>query len=176
MEAARATVSIYHSCFTLFFFFFFFTVHCRSELWKMLQLDFTQPSRRKPSFCAFGSQVHCCQSHRPLSIIAKWLVFWNNNESQPVCSSPSRIHVIIFQYFTKSAGAYVNFDLAFPSDAIPADFFPSDEEVYGYKVSYCASVSVRNRALILVFLPCSGLWCLEYNLPERSLPIWLGRL
>lgn len=42
--------------------------------------------------------------------------------------------------FTKSAGAYLNFDLAFPSSAIPADFFPSDENLYGYKVSYCTIV------------------------------------
>lgn len=40
-----------------------------------------------------------------------------------------------FLNFTKSAGAYLNFDLAFPSAAIPADFFPSDEAVYGYTVS-----------------------------------------
>jgi len=40
-----------------------------------------------------------------------------------------------FPNFIKSAGAYLNFDLAFPSGAIPADFFPSDEGVYGYKVS-----------------------------------------
>ncbi|KAF8813826.1 hypothetical protein BYT27DRAFT_7084115 [Phlegmacium glaucopus] len=31
-----------------------------------------------------------------------------------------------------SAGAYLNFDLAFPSQAIPDDFFPSDAAVYGY--------------------------------------------
>ncbi|EKM80667.1 hypothetical protein AGABI1DRAFT_126718 [Agaricus bisporus var. burnettii JB137-S8] len=29
--------------------------------------------------------------------------------------------------------AYLNFDLAYPSDAIPDDFFPSDESLYGYK-------------------------------------------
>jgi hypothetical protein len=34
---------------------------------------------------------------------------------------------------TNPAGAYLNFDLAFPSSAIPADFFPSDVAVYGYK-------------------------------------------
>ncbi|KXN91017.1 hypothetical protein AN958_03084 [Leucoagaricus sp. SymC.cos] len=32
-----------------------------------------------------------------------------------------------------AAGAFLNFDLAFPSDAIPSDFFPSDEATYGYK-------------------------------------------
>lgn len=74
-----------------------FSIHHRSELWKMLQLDFSQPRRRKPSFCAFGSQAHCCENHRSLSINTKWLVFWHNNESQPVCLSPSRIPVIISQ-------------------------------------------------------------------------------
>ncbi|PPQ68422.1 hypothetical protein CVT24_004843 [Panaeolus cyanescens] len=34
---------------------------------------------------------------------------------------------------TNSAGAYLNFDLAYPSLAIPDDFFPSDEALYGYK-------------------------------------------
>ncbi|KAF8160778.1 RlpA-like double-psi beta-barrel-protein domain-containing protein-containing protein [Crassisporium funariophilum] len=32
-----------------------------------------------------------------------------------------------------SAGAYLNFDLAYPSKAIPDDFFPSDQALYGYK-------------------------------------------
>lgn len=30
------------------------------------------------------------------------------------------------------AGQYLNFDLAYPSQAIPADFFPSDQKLYGY--------------------------------------------
>ncbi|CAA7261716.1 unnamed protein product [Cyclocybe aegerita] len=47
---------------------------------------------------------------------------------------------------TNSAGAHLNFDLAYPSKAIPDDFFPSNETLYGYKdfgvwnISY-ASVS-----------------------------------
>lgn len=32
-----------------------------------------------------------------------------------------------------AAGTLLNFDLAYPSDAIPDDFFPSDEALYGYK-------------------------------------------
>ncbi|KJA20694.1 hypothetical protein HYPSUDRAFT_42752 [Hypholoma sublateritium FD-334 SS-4] len=31
-----------------------------------------------------------------------------------------------------SAGAFLNFDLAYPSSSIPNDFFPSDEALYGY--------------------------------------------
>ncbi|TFK23961.1 hypothetical protein FA15DRAFT_705036 [Coprinopsis marcescibilis] len=34
---------------------------------------------------------------------------------------------------TNSAGAQLNFDLAYPSIAIPDDFFPSNEALYGYK-------------------------------------------
>ncbi|KAJ2917786.1 hypothetical protein MD484_g2629, partial [Candolleomyces efflorescens] len=34
---------------------------------------------------------------------------------------------------TNQAGAQLNFDLAYPSDAIPSDFFPHDEKLYGYK-------------------------------------------
>ncbi|KAI0743464.1 RlpA-like double-psi beta-barrel-protein domain-containing protein-containing protein [Daedaleopsis nitida] len=30
------------------------------------------------------------------------------------------------------SGQYINFDLAYPSPAIPDDFFPSDEALYGY--------------------------------------------
>jgi len=108
----------------------------RSKLWKMLQLDFGQPSCCKPSFCAFRSQVHCCQSHRSLSIVTRWLVFCNNNKGQPVCLFHYEFLSWFSQSFSKSAGAYLNFDLAFPSSAIPADFFPSDAAVYGYKVRH----------------------------------------
>jgi hypothetical protein len=34
---------------------------------------------------------------------------------------------------TNKAGYDMNFDLAYPSDAVPEDFFPSDESLYGYK-------------------------------------------
>jgi len=34
---------------------------------------------------------------------------------------------------TNSAGAQLNFDLAYPHKAIPTDFFPHDEKLYGYK-------------------------------------------
>lgn len=34
---------------------------------------------------------------------------------------------------TNSAGSQLNFDLAYPSKAIPEDFFPSDVALYGYK-------------------------------------------
>ncbi|KII92808.1 hypothetical protein PLICRDRAFT_37602 [Plicaturopsis crispa FD-325 SS-3] len=33
---------------------------------------------------------------------------------------------------TNPGGAYINFDLAFPSPAIPDDFFPSNATLYGY--------------------------------------------
>jgi len=33
---------------------------------------------------------------------------------------------------TNAAGAYLNFDLAYPSQAVPTDFFPSNESLYGY--------------------------------------------
>ncbi|KIJ49451.1 hypothetical protein M422DRAFT_161199 [Sphaerobolus stellatus SS14] len=42
------------------------------------------------------------------------------------------------------AGHYLNFDLAFPSPAIPSNFFPSDQKLYGYtdfgvwNISYAA--------------------------------------
>jgi len=42
--------------------------------------------------------------------------------------------VIVFMGGDHRSGQYLNFDLAYPSSAIPDDFFPSDEELYGYKV------------------------------------------
>lgn len=50
-----------------------------------------------------------------------------------------------------SAGAFLNFDLAFPSQGIPNDFFPSNESLYGYtdfgvwNISY-ATVDCKNWA------------------------------
>lgn len=35
------------------------------------------------------------------------------------------------------SGKYLNFDLAYPSSAIPDNFFPSDEKLYGYKAGFC---------------------------------------
>jgi len=34
---------------------------------------------------------------------------------------------------TNPSGQYLNFDLAYPSSAIPNNFFPSNEKLYGYK-------------------------------------------
>lgn len=41
------------------------------------------------------------------------------------------------QTFLLSAGYNLNFDLAYPSEAIPNNFFPSDVATYGYTVSPC---------------------------------------
>jgi hypothetical protein len=50
-----------------------------------------------------------------------------------------------------SAGAWLNFDLAYPSRAIPKDFFPSDEKLYGKPRSRCV------LRYPLVKLTCAGL-------------------
>lgn len=67
------------------------------------------------------------------------------------------------------AGAFLNFDLAYPSQAIPDDFFPSDEALYGYTVS-------RNHLWMHCLLTCfpKGFWCVEHHLRERSLPAQLA--
>ena len=36
--------------------------------------------------------------------------------------------------YDRRGGQYLNFDLAYPSSAIPDNFFPSNEKLYGYKV------------------------------------------
>ena len=55
------------------------------------------------------------------------------------------------------SGQYLNFDLAYPSSAIPDDFFPSDEELYGYKArsfphfvsrNFLIRLSPRSRILV----------------------------
>nr|VWO99408.1 Histone acetyltransferase [Ganoderma boninense] len=45
------------------------------------------------------------------------------------------------------SGKYINFDLAWPSVAIPNDFFPSDEALYGYTVGMI-QMSLENLELI----------------------------
>lgn len=42
----------------------------------------------------------------------------------------------LMRFVTFRAGAFLNFDLAYPSSSIPDDFFPSDEALYGYTVGY----------------------------------------
>lgn len=58
-----------------------------------------------------------------------------------------------------SAGAYLNFDLAYPSDAIPDDFFPSDEATYGYKVCSALVYSTLTQS----FLQDFGIWNVTYE-------------
>lgn len=41
-----------------------------------------------------------------------------------------RVEKTLTRFVTRS-GQYINFDLAYPSAAIPDDFFPSDEDFYG---------------------------------------------
>ncbi len=57
--------------------------------------------------------------------------------SYAILSSYREIFFAVAQsslYHLYSAGAYLNFDLAYPSKAIPDDFFPSNVSLYGYKV------------------------------------------
>ncbi|KAH7108089.1 RlpA-like double-psi beta-barrel-protein domain-containing protein-containing protein [Auriculariales sp. MPI-PUGE-AT-0066] len=49
------------------------------------------------------------------------------------------------------AGNWLNFDLAYPSKAIPDDFFPSDEALYGYKDFGVWNISYTEVA-------CTGSW------------------
>lgn len=41
-------------------------------------------------------------------------------------------HADICDCVFRSGGSFINFDLAFPSSAIPSDFFPSNASFYGY--------------------------------------------
>ena len=42
-------------------------------------------------------------------------------------------------------GQYLNFDLAYPSSAIPDNFFPSDEKLYGYKARNIPALRPRTH-------------------------------
>lgn len=59
-----------------------------------------------------------------------------------------------------SAGAFLNFDLAYPSSAIPDDFFPSDVQLYGYSV--CLLVIIT-RFHILMWSKDFGIWNITYE-------------
>ncbi|KAK7005658.1 expansin-like EG45 domain-containing protein [Favolaschia claudopus] len=52
---------------------------------------------------------------------------------------------------TNPGGQYLNFDLAFPSRAIPDDFFPSNESFYGYKDFGVWNISYQT-------VPCLSNW------------------
>lgn len=64
-------------------------------------------------------------------------------------------HVTYSFSIQRSGGAYLNFDLAFPSQAIPSDFFPSNASYYGYTVS--SLILTRQLGLN----SNAGFWCLE---------------
>jgi hypothetical protein len=80
--------------------------------------------------------------------------------------------------FTFRAGHYLNFDLAFPSAAIPNEFFPSDVNTYGTRISLAISRLFAHFPRALGYKVCSipsfhvlgadcallGLWGLEYKL------------
>ncbi|KDR75181.1 hypothetical protein GALMADRAFT_249136 [Galerina marginata CBS 339.88] len=56
-----------------------------------------------------------------------------------------------------SAGAYLNFDLAYPSKAVPDDFFPSNAAVYGYKDFGVWNITYQS-------VPCLDGWAGSNNL------------
>jgi hypothetical protein len=56
-----------------------------------------------------------------------------------------------------SAGAYLNFDLAYPSQGVPNDFFPSDEALYGYTDFGVWNITYQS-------VPCLDNWAGSNNL------------
>ena len=71
------------------------------------------------------------------------------------------------------AGEYLNFDLAFPSEAIPSDFFPSDVKTYGYAVSIVAEIS---QFFLIKKENDTGFRRLESHLSDRLMLAVLGRI
>ena len=59
-----------------------------------------------------------------------------------------------------SAGAFLNFDLAYPSEAIPDNFFPPDVALYGYSVCLHA-LPMRFHALM--WSKDFGIWNITYE-------------
>jgi hypothetical protein len=72
-----------------------------------------------------------------------------------------------------SAGAYLNFDLAYPSDAIPDDFFPSDKATYGYTVRLLALEPPRHADIIGLSIQDFGVWNITYE-SVSCLKNWAG--
>jgi hypothetical protein len=84
---------------------------------------------------------------------------------------PYNNQIIQLFFCANSAGAYLNFDLAFPSQGIPSDFFPSDPAVYGYSVNQFANSFLKKRA---DFFPPKdfGVWYITYE--SVSCSNWAG--
>jgi hypothetical protein len=59
------------------------------------------------------------------------VVFRDGKQNELVSGDDSLFEGMSRQLVLGRAGHYLNFDLAFPSQAIPSDFFPSDEKTYG---------------------------------------------
>ena len=68
-----------------------------------------------------------------------------------------------------SAGAFLNFDLAYPSSAIPDDFFPSDVQLYGYSVCLLVFFQAVSHPYAV-----KGLWHLEYHVRRSIMHDQLG--
>lgn len=58
--------------------------------------------------------------------------YCNATDSRPNGCVPSYLTTLHMPITSLRAGAYLNFDLAYPSSAIPDNFFPSDQALYGY--------------------------------------------
>lgn len=59
------------------------------------------------------------------------MVFCNSRQAESVSTA-----IMVIEFFDNSCvccsgGQYINFDLAWPSSAIPDDFFPSNVSLYG---------------------------------------------
>lgn len=105
-----------------------------------------------------------------MSFVANGLVLWHNLKTQLV-----RLHVLnmskSFLLMSNRAGAYLNFDLAYPSQGVPNDFFPSDEAVYGYTVLVLFFPETHR----VIYLRTTGLRCVEYYISKCSMSGELGR-
>lgn len=68
--------------------------------------------------------------------------------------------ICVASHLNCSAGAFLNFDLAYPSSAIPDDFFPSDVPLYGYAVWLLV---ILKQFYILMWSKDFGIWNITYE-------------
>jgi hypothetical protein len=59
------------------------------------------------------------------------MVLWDPEQNEPVSLLCFLTELTSDKFCLCRGGHYLNFDLAFPSQAIPSNFFPSDAAEYG---------------------------------------------
>jgi hypothetical protein len=116
------------------------------SLRKVLQINVIEYIFVQSSILSIRFQVNYNQSYRLVSAFQQWLVRRFAGQKEPVRPQAPYtvgVGVSISTCFT-SAGHDINFDLVWPSSAIPNDFFPSNATFYGecYYIAHSRSILI----------------------------------